>query len=99
MNIRDRQVMSDMSFREAQSKLDAGSHAGRNHDANPYGCPHADYQSQQIDGAVFDYCASQFLTFRPGTRENSPVLAVTTVSPNESAWAAMSMSFGPMGVP
>ena len=41
----------------------------------------------------------QFSTLRPFTRLNSVVLSVTTVSPRESAWAAMSMSFGPIGVP
>jgi Xaa-Pro dipeptidase len=41
----------------------------------------------------------QFSTFRPFTRPNSAVSSVTTVSPRDSAWAAMSMSFGPIGVP
>ena len=41
----------------------------------------------------------QLSTLRPFTRLNSAVLSVTTVSPRESAWAAMSMSFGPIGVP
>jgi chromosome segregation ATPase len=41
----------------------------------------------------------QLATFRPFTRRNSAVLSVTTVNRRESAWAAMSMSFGPIGVP
>ena len=34
--------------------------------------------------------------FRPGTRENSRVLWVTTVAPSRSAWAAMRVSIGPI---
>ena len=41
----------------------------------------------------------QFWTFKPFTRLNSVVLSVTTVSPRDRAWAAMSMSFGPIGGP
>ncbi len=46
-----------------------------------------------------NYSISQFSTLNPGTRENSPVLAVTTIRPELRACAAISMSFGPMGVP
>lgn len=42
---------------------------------------------------------SQFCTLSPGTRENSRTLSVTTTYPSASAWAAMSMSFGPMSCP
>jgi hypothetical protein len=41
----------------------------------------------------------QFSTLRPLTRLNSSVLSVTTVRLRDRAWAAMSMSFGPIGVP
>lgn len=43
--------------------------------------------------------ASQFSTGRFGTFENSRVLAVTTQRLVASAWAAMSRSFGPIGLP
>ena len=45
------------------------------------------------------HASSQFSTLSPGTRENSPTLLVTTVRLKARAWAAISMSFGPMGVP
>jgi len=54
-----------------------------------------DWISQQYT----DYSVSQFSTLNPGTRENSPVLAVTTVSPKLRACAAINMSLGPMSVP
>ena len=42
---------------------------------------------------------SQFSTGRPATRRNSRSLFVTSVASEDSAWAAMSVSRGPMGVP
>ena len=42
---------------------------------------------------------SQFSMRSDGTRANSRVLAVTRVRSAASAWAAISRSFGPIGVP
>ncbi len=43
--------------------------------------------------------ASQSSTLSDGTRLNSRVLCVTSVQPNESAWAASRVSSGPIGAP
>ena len=43
--------------------------------------------------------ASQFSTFRPRMRLNSLALAVTIVAPLAQAWAAISKSLLPIGVP
>lgn len=42
---------------------------------------------------------SQFSYATPSTRENSRSLSVTTVNPSVLAWAAISRSFPPMGMP
>ncbi len=42
---------------------------------------------------------AQFSTFNPATRLNSRVLLVTTVRPSARAWAAISRSMLPIGVP
>lgn len=45
------------------------------------------------------YQRDQSFRGKPGTRVNSFVLLVTSVLPRLKAWAAISMSSGPMGVP
>jgi len=42
---------------------------------------------------------SQFSTFRAGTRWNSATLSVTQTASRARAWAAISMSCAPIGVP
>jgi hypothetical protein len=41
----------------------------------------------------------QFSTFNPATRPNSLTLRVTTVAPSRRAWAAISVSIGPIPCP
>lgn len=41
----------------------------------------------------------QLSSLSPLTRRNSSVLSVTSTSSSDSAWAAMSMSLGPIGLP
>ena len=48
---------------------------------------------------TFGCASSQFSTVSPGTRENSFLFAVTRMDLVARACAAISMSFGPMGVP
>jgi hypothetical protein len=56
--------------------------------------PEANYFAGLFGGA-----SSQFSTVSPGTRENSLLLAVSKMDSVARACAAISMSFGPMGVP
>ena len=55
------------------------------------------HASLAADASVF--YNSQFSTCRLGTRSNSLVLAVTRTALRDRACAAMSRSFGPMGLP
>ena len=50
--------------------------------------------------ALKESCQSvQSMTVRPGTRLNPLVLLVASVTPSETAWAAISRPIEPMGVP
>ena len=61
------------------------------------------FPNSQIDVAEIDpvtpYFTSQLVTLKPATHENSPRFAVTRTHSAEMACAAISMSFGPIGVP
>jgi hypothetical protein len=50
-------------------------------------------------GGIQTSAASQCSTARPGTRENSRMSSVTSVTPRARAWAGISKSFGPMDLP
>src|SRR5699024_4447184 len=50
-------------------------------------------------GAGLLVYSAQFSSSSSGTRANSPVLLVTRVRPSARAWAAISISSGPIGVP